>query len=27
MPDPDIAFAALDRTSGERFQALRRQLG
>jgi mannose-6-phosphate isomerase-like protein (cupin superfamily) len=26
-PNPDIAFAALDRTSGERFQALRRQLG
>jgi uncharacterized cupin superfamily protein len=24
---PDIAFAALDRDSGERFQALRRELG
>jgi mannose-6-phosphate isomerase-like protein (cupin superfamily) len=27
VPNPDIAFAALDRTSGERFQALRRELG
>jgi uncharacterized cupin superfamily protein len=27
MADADIAFAALDRDSGERFQALRRQLG
>jgi uncharacterized cupin superfamily protein len=27
MADPDIAFAALDRDSGERFQALRRELG
>ena len=27
MTDPDIAFAALDRDSGERFQALRRELG
>jgi uncharacterized cupin superfamily protein len=26
-PAPDLTFAALDRTSGERFQALRRQLG
>jgi quercetin dioxygenase-like cupin family protein len=25
--DPDVAFGALDRDSGERFQALRRQLG
>lgn len=24
---PDISFATIDRTSGERFQALRRQLG
>ena len=27
MPDQDIAFATLDRESGERFQALRRELG
>jgi uncharacterized cupin superfamily protein len=27
MPDPDIAFATLDRDSGERFQTLRRELG
>jgi uncharacterized cupin superfamily protein len=27
MADPDIAFAALERDSGERFQSLRRQLG
>jgi hypothetical protein len=27
MPNPDLAFATLDRTSGERFQALRRELG
>jgi uncharacterized cupin superfamily protein len=27
VTDPDIAFAALDRDSGERFQALRRELG
>ena len=27
MRDPDIAFAALDRKGGERFQALRRELG
>jgi uncharacterized cupin superfamily protein len=27
MSDPDIAFAELDRHSGERFQPLRRQLG
>jgi mannose-6-phosphate isomerase-like protein (cupin superfamily) len=26
-PDPDIAFAAIDRASGERFQPLRRRLG
>jgi len=27
MADPDIAFARLDRDSGERFQTLRRELG
>jgi uncharacterized cupin superfamily protein len=27
MPNPDLAFAALDRKRGERFQALRRELG
>jgi hypothetical protein len=27
MADPDVAFGALDRDGGERFQALRRQLG
>jgi uncharacterized cupin superfamily protein len=27
IPDPDIAFATLDRKGGERFQALRRELG
>ncbi len=27
MVDPDIAFASLRRSSGERFQALRRELG
>jgi uncharacterized cupin superfamily protein len=27
MADPDIAFGALDRDSGERFQSLRRALG
>src|ERR1019366_10312151 len=27
VTDPGIAFAALDRDSGERFQALRRELG
>ncbi len=27
MTDPDITFAQLDRDSGERFQALRRELG
>jgi uncharacterized cupin superfamily protein len=27
MPNPDLAFAALDRKGGERFQALRRELG
>jgi uncharacterized cupin superfamily protein len=27
MTEPDIAFASLDRDSGERFQTLRRELG
>jgi mannose-6-phosphate isomerase-like protein (cupin superfamily) len=27
MTDPDIAFAAIDRAHGERFQPLRRELG
>lgn len=27
MTDPDITFARLDRDTGERFQALRRELG
>jgi uncharacterized cupin superfamily protein len=27
MADPDVAFAALDRDGGERFQSLRRLLG
>lgn len=27
MPDTDVAFATLDRSSEERFQTLRRQLG
>ena len=27
MADPDIAFTALNRASGERFQGLRRELG
>jgi len=27
MAEPDIAFAMLDRDSGERFQSLRRELG
>jgi uncharacterized cupin superfamily protein len=27
MPDADIAFSTIDRAGGERFQALRRELG
>jgi uncharacterized cupin superfamily protein len=27
MPEPDLAFATLDPDNGERFQALRRDLG
>jgi hypothetical protein len=27
VTDPDIAFTQLDRDTGERFQALRRELG
>ena len=27
MPTPDLTFTAVNRTGGERFQALRRQLG